>query len=310
MNSFKIACFKSVKPLLKLMLNAYLITIFLSCASAFVYLLYSANVYASGKTNTGNDIVRFESGRNIKHMNIKHIKSGEYRHRAYITASYLSFNGLKKSIIKNFLTSIPSGYKNFVKYIHVSDFRLSINNLNKINSVIKNKHNFYMLRYSFYDQGFAGMHTAVIKIINKKNEKLIALFYADFNTAITAPVVITSCPVGKFQILDKNDLRIKKINISNIYAGYNFSVKKTEGKEAAAFIPENMPITKINSERKRIINFGTIISIVYKKYGINIKMRGIALQAGAYGQTIRVKNIESGNIISGIVKTNSSVVVR
>ena len=38
-------------------------------------------------------------------------------------------------------------------------------------------------------------------------------------------------------------------------------------------------------------------------------MRGMALQAGAYGQPIRVKNLESGNIISGKVKTNKLVSV-
>lgn len=300
---------KSVKSILKLMRNAGLITIFLFCAFASVYLLRSANVYALGSnTNAVNNINKFRYSRNIKHTN--HNKNGGHKKEYTRAAVYLSFNSLKKNIIRTFFMSIPSGYKNYARYMHISSFRLSINNLNKINGIIKNKHNFYMLRYNFYDQGFAGIHTAVIKIINKKNGKLIDMFYADFNTAITAPVVVASCPVGKFQILDKNDLRIKKINISNIYAGYNFSVNKTAGKEAAVFIPENTPITKINSEKKRIINFGNIISIVYKKYGINIKMRGLALQAGAYGQLIRVKNLESGSIISGIVKTSSSVIVR
>jgi flagella basal body P-ring formation protein FlgA len=309
--NFNSVRFKPVKPILKLMLNAGSIMIFLLYASAFVYILCSGNVYASGKTNAVNSSIdNFGYGRNYK-PNIKQNKhSKSERHKGYTAAAYLSLNSLKKNIIRSFFMSIPSGYKNYAKYIYISSFRLSINNLNKINGIIKNKHNFYMLRYNFYDQGFAGMHTAVIKIINKKNGKLIDMFYADFNTAITAPVVVASRPVGKFQILDKNDLRIKKINISNIYAGYNFSVNKTAGKEAAVFIPENMPITKINSEKKRIINFGNIISIVYKKYGINIKMRGLALQAGAYGQLIRVKNLESGSIISGVVKTDSSVIVR
>ncbi|RZD16189.1 MAG: flagellar basal body P-ring formation protein FlgA [Candidatus Acididesulfobacter guangdongensis] len=301
--------FKPVKPIFKLMPNIGLIIIFLSYAFAFIIcFLCSATAYASGKTIAGNNIDNFKYSRNIKH--IKHIEIKSEGHKGSISATYLSFNSLKKNIIRSFFMSIPSGYKNYVKYMQISNFRLSINNLNKINSIIKNKHNFYIVRYNFYDQGFAGMHTAVIKIINKKNGKLIDMFYADFNTAITAPVVVASRPVGKFQILGKNDLMIKKINISNIYAGYNFSVNKTAGKEAAVFISENMPITKINSERKRIINFGNIVSIVYKKYGINIKMRGIALQAGAYGQIIRVKNLESGSIISGIVKTDSSVIVK
>jgi len=309
--NFNGARFKPVKQILKLMPNAGLIAIFLPYAFAFVYLLCFANVYASGRTGAGNNIENFKYSRNIKHMNIKRIKSvGHKGYSGDIAAGVLSLDGLKTDIIRTFFMSIPSGYKNYAKYMHISDFKLSINNLNKINSMIKNKHNFYMIKYNFYDQGFAGTHTAVIKIINKKNGKLIDMFYADFNTAIIAPVVVASRPVGKFQILGKNDLRIKKINIPNIYSGYNFSVNKTAGKEAAVFIPENMPITKINSERKRIINFGNIISIVYKKYGINIKLRGIALQAGAYGQTIRVKNLESGNIISGIVKTDKSVIIK
>ncbi len=217
--------------------------------------------------------------------------------------NFLSLKSLKNNIVKSFLNSIPSGYKNYVKYMHISNFKLSINNFNKIN--MQN----YFIKYDFYNQGFAGMHTAIIKIINKRNDKLIKLFYADFNNTIIAPVVISSCPIGKFQILNKKELKIKNINIPNIFEGYNFYLNKTAGKEAVIFIPQNTPIIKINSERKRIINFGDIISIVYKKYGINIKMRGMALQAGAYGQPIRVKNIESGKIISGIVKTNKLVTV-
>ncbi|MCL5673540.1 MAG: flagellar basal body P-ring formation chaperone FlgA [Deltaproteobacteria bacterium] len=217
--------------------------------------------------------------------------------------NFLSLKSLKNNIIKSFFNSIPSGYKNYVKYMHISNFKLSINNFNRIN--MQN----YFIKYDFYNQGFAGMHTAVIKLINKRNGKLIKLFYADFNNTIIAPVVISSCPIGKFQILDKKELKIKNINIPNIYGGYNFYLNKTAGKEAVIFIPQNTPITKINTEKKRIINFGDIISIVYKKYGINIKMRGMALQAGAYGQPIRVKNLESGNIITGRVKTNKLVTV-
>ena len=143
--------------------------------------------------------------------------------------NFLSLKSLKNNIMKSFLNSIPSGYKNYVKYMHISNFKLSINNFNKIN--MQN----YFIKYDFYNQGFAGIHTAVIKLINKRNGKLIKLFYAEFDNTIIAPVVISSCPVGKFQILNKKELKIRNINIPDIYEGYNFYLNKTAGREAVIF---------------------------------------------------------------------------
>ena len=201
-------------------------------------------------------------------------------------------------IINSYLKEIPLKFK---KYFHFSRFRFTGPLKNVFRSSIKP---------ITYNPGFAGYHTAIIKLTDKNKGLLKGIAYAAFKVRIYAPVAVASQTIGKFQILKANDVEIAYENIPDIYSGYYLNKKDVIGKEAKFTIIQNSTLSKINTERKRIINFGNMVYIVYKRYGLNLKTKGMALQAGPYNSTIRVKNIESGLVVDGIVKSNKMVLVR
>lgn len=205
---------------------------------------------------------------------------------------------LKKLIISSYLKEIPLKFK---KYFCFNGLRFTV----PFKNVFR-----YSIKPISDNPGFAGYHTAIIKLIDKKTGLLRGIAYATFKVRIYAPAVVASQTIGKFQIINTNDVRISSVNIPDIDAGYYLNRKDVIGKEAKFVIVQNSPLSAINTERKRIINFGNMVYIVYKRYGLNLKTRGMALQSGAYNSTIRVKNIESGLVINGIIKSNQMVIVR
>lgn len=214
---------------------------------------------------------------------------------------------LKKIVIKYYLKDIPLKFR---RYFHFGDFKFS--------GPLKNIFSYFISPVT-YNPGFAGEHTAIIKLIAKNKGKagnpqglLEGIAYAAFKVWIYAPVAVASRTVGKFQILKPGDIKIAYANVSDINDGYYLKKEEAVNTEAKFTIFENSVLSKINTERRRIINFGDIVNIVYKsrRYGLNLETKGMALQAGPYGSKIRVKNMESGVIVNGTVKSNKTVTVR
>ena len=55
------------------------------------------------------------------------------------------------------------------------------------------------------------------------------------------------------------------------------------------------------------VDKGQIVGLYFKFGGIEIRSKGIAQQAGAIGAFVRVQNVDSGRLISGIVQNDGSV---
>ena len=166
------------------------------------------------------------------------------------------------------------------------------------------------LRIDINDARYSGYHTAVIKILDKKNGALKGLDDATFKTSIYAPVASASETIGKFQIIKPGEVKISYKNIPGLNDGYYLNVKKIAGREARFFITAGSALTNANTERRRIINFGDPVNIIYDGDGLILKTKGMALQAGALNSLIRVKNIESGAILKCTVKSAKIVEVK
>jgi len=209
---------------------------------------------------------------------------------------------LKHMVIKTYISKIPLKFK---KYFHFTDFAYNVpykiqgKNLKSLSVKVEINN----LKYS-------GYHTAVIKLSDKNNGTIKGIDDVTFKTEIYAPVAVASGTIGKFQIIKSSDVKISYKNIPSLNDGYYISGKNIAGREAKFFITAGSPFTSANTERKRIINFGNAVNIIYSSSGLILKTRGMALQAGALNSVIRVKNIESGAVLNCIVKSDKTVAVR
>lgn len=205
---------------------------------------------------------------------------------------------LKKTLIGSYLKEIPPQFK---KYFHFNRFSFT--------APVKNIKVYY-LSPVIANPGFSGYHTVMIKLLDKNNGELRGIAYVSFKTEIFAPVAVAKRTIGKFQIIKPDDVKISYRNIPGLNDGYYLGAAGPAGREAKFFIPVNSALTGANTERKRIINFGNTVNVVYRVSGLYLKTKGIALQAGALNSSIRVRNIYSGAILDCVVKSDKIVEAR
>lgn len=79
------------------------------------------------------------------------------------------------------------------------------------------------------------------------------------------------------------------------------------GKIARRTLLPGQPIQTIAIDNPRIIVIGAQVKIVFSEPGMQIVAYGIAQQAGAIGDVIRVRNQDSGLFVSGRVQADGSI---
>ena len=81
------------------------------------------------------------------------------------------------------------------------------------------------------------------------------------------------------------------------------------GRIARRTLLAGQAITKIAVAEARLVVNGARVAVIYQDGGLSILTYATALQSGAAGDTISIRNIDSGRTISGIIQTDGSVLV-
>lgn len=79
------------------------------------------------------------------------------------------------------------------------------------------------------------------------------------------------------------------------------------GKVARRTLLPGRPIPSIAVEEPRAVSTGTQVQLVYQQDGIVIVTTAQALQNGYVGQVVQVRNMDSGQVVSGLVQTDGSI---
>ena len=69
------------------------------------------------------------------------------------------------------------------------------------------------------------------------------------------------------------------------------------------------PINVVALETRHTIANGSLVQIVYEMPGLSITASGLALQAGRIGDAVRVRNVESGLAVTGVVLPSGAILV-
>ncbi|MDJ0449459.1 flagellar basal body P-ring formation chaperone FlgA [Methylocystis sp. JR02] len=87
------------------------------------------------------------------------------------------------------------------------------------------------------------------------------------------------------------------------------SRKDLVGKIARRTLLPGQPILTIAVDNPRLITIGTLVKIVFSEGGLTITALGMAMQAGAAGDLIRVRNQDSNLVVVGVVQPDGTVKV-
>ena len=114
-------------------------------------------------------------------------------------------------------------------------------------------------------------------------------------------VIVLSRPVQRGEIITKEHLAIEKRDVSKLRGDFVTQTEQIENKQAARQIPAGAILGLRSFIEPMAIKRGDKIIISSIQTDFAIRMSGVAMMDGTKGQFIRIKNENSGRIISATV---------
>lgn len=124
-----------------------------------------------------------------------------------------------------------------------------------------------------------------------------------------ADVVVAADRLGRFDALVSEQFEIKRMEVTNLREQPLTSTDSLGGLRAARNIRRGDVITTRSIEPIPDIEAGGNVTIVYQDGPCTITAMGRSLQRGYRGETVRVRNVSSGTIITAQIRDNSTVTV-
>jgi len=158
----------------------------------------------------------------------------------------------------------------------------------------------YGIRYS----------TPTIARVNiSTDSKPASQFNVNFAIKHYQPVVVAAKPIGGRQILQPDDLRYERMDISRLGPGYFTDINKVAGLMLRRPLTAGTIVNDNSLEKPVVVKSGSTINLIARIGDIEVRTVGKALQNGAEGAVIRVQNINSKKIVSARVLDDTAVQV-
>lgn len=110
-------------------------------------------------------------------------------------------------------------------------------------------------------------------------------------------------------LLSEDDLRRQEVDVNRASRGYYTDPEQLVGMEVRRPMREGEVITPTRIDAPQLVERGQTVLITAEGPASNISMNGEALQAGALGDRIRVRNVSSERVIEGEIVGDSRVMV-
>lgn len=122
-------------------------------------------------------------------------------------------------------------------------------------------------------------------------------------------VVVAAKPIVGRRILQSDDLRYERMDISRLGPGYFTDINKVAGLMLRRPLAAGTIVNDNSLEKPVVVKSGSMINLIARIGDIEVRTVGKALQDGAEGAVIRVQNINSKKIVSARVLDDSAVQV-
>ena len=114
-------------------------------------------------------------------------------------------------------------------------------------------------------------------------------------------VIVLSRPVQRGEIITQQHLAVEKRDVSKLRGDFITQFEQLENKQAARYMPTGSILSLKSFIEPFLVKRGEKITISAVQPAFTIRMNGIAMMDGTKGQRIRIKNENSGRIISATV---------
>lgn len=125
--------------------------------------------------------------------------------------------------------------------------------------------------------------------------------YVRVKVATIGPVVVSARALARGQQLAAADLRVEERDTSRMHRAYFSDPQTLIGQRTRRQIAPGKLLHPGLVERRQLIRRGGLVKIVARHGGLQVSMKGKALENGALGEQVRVRNTASGRDITGEV---------
>ena len=123
-------------------------------------------------------------------------------------------------------------------------------------------------------------------------------------------VVVAARPLGRNRTLNIDDIKLSRTDTSRLRGGYYAHLEEASGMVLSRAVKAGTVLTTVMLKPAILIKRGEKVMIRAETGSIQVRMEGQALQAGAKGEMIEVKNLSSKQVIEAEVVSPGVVRVR
>ena len=142
--------------------------------------------------------------------------------------------------------------------------------------------------------------------VNGKFEKRS---WVTLNIEVMAEVVVTRKPLGRFKLIDENDICLKKKNLAKLPSNVITCSEEVLGKRTRRSIDSNVTLRPDHVELPPLVKRGDIVKIIVESQGLKVTALGKVQGKGRRGEMIKVINVDSSKAIYARVLDASNVKV-
>lgn len=141
------------------------------------------------------------------------------------------------------------------------------------------------------------------------NGKKVGRLTVPAHLDVWSDVVVTTRPLGKYEPVGKDDIRIEKMNLARVSSNVIDSTDDVLGRRTKRNIAANCILRKDLVEIQPIVKRGEMVRVLAESPILKISVKGIAKQNGAKGDRIKVINIRSKKAVYARVVDGQTVQV-
>lgn len=140
--------------------------------------------------------------------------------------------------------------------------------------------------------------------------KIVGEWPLQFRVEVWQEVWVASQRLDRGQVLAPGMLVPQKIDLLRELGQTLSTEVDISGLELAQMVQQGRPVSRRDLIERSLVRRGQFVDAVANEGGLSIRMRALALEAGAAGAVIRVKNLDSNKEFVGQVINENQVQVR
>lgn len=133
--------------------------------------------------------------------------------------------------------------------------------------------------------------------------------YVPVNVSRMEEIVIARRPMSRGAIISADDIRLEKRDVARLHRGFITSLGQVTGKRVKRNIQANGVITPERITVQHAVKKGHLVTILARVGSLEVRVKGKALDNGAIGDRIKVKNSSSERELEATIVARGTVKV-